>query len=104
MKTDWEVEAHDAYMERLSAASGIPLVNSLGEAKTGWGLRRLSRSEFERLRVHWQKDHELGQRWRRRLSIGYDRELSQIAIEIEEIFADLPSAADRDASAQEEAA
>ena len=104
MKNDWEFDAHEAYMNRLSAVSGIPLVNSIVDENLLWGLRRLSRSDVEKLQADAEMDHDLSDRWLNRLQNGYDREKSQIAIEIEEIFSDVPCATQINDTGQEDAA
>ena len=92
MKNERQFDAYEAYMDRLNAVSGIPLVNSIEDANRAWGVRKLSRSEFDKLKAQSQSDPELEARWLNRLQAGYDREKSQLAIEIEEIFSDVPCA------------
>jgi hypothetical protein len=97
-------EAHEAYMNRLSAVSGIPLVQSIEKTRDTWALRKLSRSEFEVLQAKWQTDPELATRWLNRMRVGYDREKTQVVMEIEEIFEDIPCADRRDCHGRENAA
>jgi hypothetical protein len=104
MFTDWDFDGFEAYMNRLSAVSGIPLVNSVKDAKGRWGLRRLSRSEFKLLEAQLERDCELAARWQSRLQFGYEREQSQVALEIEETFADTPSAIQSNGQTREDAA
>lgn len=104
MNTGWESDAYNAYINRLANVSRIPVVNSIEEANAGWGLRRLSASDFEHLEAHSKEDRDLNERWLNRMRIGYDREKSQIAIEIEDIFSDVPCITEPDSRGEVHAA
>ena len=92
MARKWEFGDYEDFAARAASDLGIPLVTSIEETSSGWGLRRLSRSEFEELEVKSQMNRDLEKRWLNRLEAGYDRDKSRLAIEIEEIFSDVPCA------------
>lgn len=95
---------YEKFAVRAASDLRTPLIDSIDEAKSGWGLRRLSRSAFEKLAERARTDHDFGQRWLNRLQIGYDREKSQMAIKVEDIFADVPCRTDVNCDGHEDAA
>ncbi|MEK6258478.1 MAG: hypothetical protein AABP62_07635 [Planctomycetota bacterium] len=104
MAQTWEFDQYEALTLRAASDFKIPLVRSIEEANAGWGLRKLSRSEFDELATQSKTDLDLRERWLNRLENGYDREKSQIAIEIEELFSDVLYATPFDRPEQVDAA
>lgn len=104
MDEKWKFGQYEEFVVRAASDLGIPLVDSIEDVKTGWGLRRLSRFDFDKLESQSKTDVELRERWLNRLQNGYVREKSQIAIEIEEIFSDVPTGNQFDHPGQEAAA
>ena len=104
MASRWSFDRYEEYTIRLASDLRIPLVDSIEGAGTGWGLRRLSRSDFEKLEAHAEEDHDLRDRWLNRLQNGYDREKSQIVREIEELFSDVPCLTQINGMEEEDAA
>lgn len=92
MERKWSFGDYEDFAARAASDLGIRLVNSIDEAGGRWGLRKLSRSEFEELEEQSRTNRELEECWVNRLEAGYDRDKSQLAIGIEEIFSDVPCA------------
>ncbi len=64
---------------------------SLQEARGRWGIRNLSPSQLEDLANVAARDPGLHQRWRERLTRGYQAEKRRLEDEIEESFARIPT-------------
>lgn len=62
------------------------------EAEGPWSVRRLSPSELEHVGCAGARESGLRKRWEDRLALGYDREKSRLANEVEELFAEIPVA------------
>lgn len=104
MSDTWDFERYEAFAVRAAADLMVPLVDSLEDAKSGWGLRRLSPADFDELKARAMIDSELHGRWSDFLQIGYDRTKSKMVTDIEEIFADIPCVVLHDDNRQEDAA
>ena len=83
---------YEEYLSRLQVDTGLVPVQSIDDARSQWGVRRLSRSEFDALMDSTKPGSSLRERWLTRLQKGYDREKATLADEIEDLFAQLPSA------------
>ncbi len=81
------------YQDYLTVAArdlGMMPCRSLREARSRWGIRCLSASQFQDLADAAAKDPSLCRRWRERLTLGYYAEKRRLENEIEEAFAGIP--------------
>ena len=85
-------EKYTEYLARLHVDSGVAPLEAIEDARSRWGVRRLSRSEFDALMDSTKVGSSLRERWLTRLQKGYDREKASLADEIEDLFAQLPCA------------
>ena len=83
-------EKYTEYLARLRVDTGLVPVQSIDDARSRWGVRRLSRSEFDALMDSTKLGSSLRERWLTRLQKGYDREKASLADEVEDLFAQLP--------------
>jgi hypothetical protein len=104
MADNWDYDRYLAYVDRAATVLGVPLVNSTEVANAGWGLRKLSRLEFEKLKELSEASPQLAERWMNRLQVGFDREKSQVAVEVEQMFSKVPFVGDASGQAKEDAA
>jgi hypothetical protein len=97
--------AFERYVEYLCSCSTelkIPLFSTVDQMRSGWGLRRFTRDEFEQLQ---SSSVRCSERWELRLlQDGYRREKSSLADEIEDVFASVPCVGDQESSDSQEAA
>lgn len=101
-KTDYE--RYTDFISTASAQLRAPLLDSIAEPQEHWGIRRLTRTEFDARRIDTERDSPLRQRWDDRLENGFAREKTRIAEDIEDIFADLQTAVQDKQTGEQDAA
>ena len=92
MSREKEFDRYQDYVSRFEADLKATFVGSVEKAEAGWGVRRLTRLEFGNLIDAASEDPVLRERWLTRLELGYDREKTRLADEVEDAFADFAAA------------